>query len=95
MNADGERYWTMRGALCMERIRRAHEMGFDTSADGERELLHVEHMMGDEKWRLDPFYCHPRKDGETTVDWMRRAEDEYLAEITADPEVNIDELAWI
>lgn len=87
-------YWVMRGALCMERIQASQNAGFDTSADAERELIHVEHMLEGEKWLLDPFYCHPRKDGESTTDWVERAQDEFLAEIISEEGLSVDELHY-
>lgn len=74
-----QRYWLMRGALCIERIERAMAKGFDTNADAEREMLHVEHMLGGERYLLDPYWCHSREEGESTIEWMKRAEAEYLA----------------
>lgn len=89
-----QRYWLMRGSLCIERIERSQAKGFDTNADAERELIHVEQMLG-EKYLLDPYLCHPRREGESTLEWIERAEAEYLAEITADPELTLDELRYI
>ena len=79
---DEHRYWLMRGALCIERFSESWSKGFDTNPDAERELAHVERMLGG-RLPLEPYWLSGRREGESTQDWMVRAEAELLAEAEA------------